>query len=457
MLKFLDFMKRAPYVPCNKSQQEIDKEYKYWRLRIMYSMYMGYVVFYFTRKNLAFIMPSLVSEMHFSKEELGLMGSAFYIVYGLSKFLCGIWSDKSNPRYFMAIGLIASGVTNICFGFSSSITMLIFFWILNGFFQGWGWPPCGRLITRWYSQKERGRWWAIWNTSHNVGGGLIPIIAGLCATYMGWRSAMFIPGVIAIGVGIWLINRMRDVPESEGLPPIEEYKNDYPDETKVVEDDASMWEIINKYLLKNKYIWILTAAFTLVYIVRTAVNDWGALFLSEQGNSLLSSDSVVSFFELGGFFGSLVSGWASDKIFDGRRGPVNVIFCVGILVSVAAFWFTAHGGFSAHATCLFAIGFFIFGPQMLIAIAAVELSHREAAGTSTGFIGFFSYFGAALTGYPVGYIIHHAGWQGFFITMIICSLISVGLLSLLWSVKGRRKQKMTDLEKDLLEDKLSST
>jgi len=454
--KFFDFLKRSPYLECTKNELEIDKDYKYWRLRIMYSMFIGYVVFYFTRKNIAFIMPALVHDLHFSKEQLGLLGSAFYIVYGLSKFLSGILSDKCNPRYFMAFGLIATGITNICFGFSSSLIMLCSFWILNGFFQGWGWPPCGRLITRWYSQRERGRWWAIWNTSHNVGAGIIPILTGVCATYMGWRSAMFIPGVIAIVIGLWLINRLRDVPESEGLPPIEQYKNDYPDATKAIDKDASMKDIIVKYLLKNKHIWILTAAFTLVYIVRTAVNDWTALFLTEQGHSLLSSDSVVSFFEIGGFFGSLISGWASDKIFKGYRGQVNVLFSIGILFSVAAFWMTANGSFYAHAICLFAIGFFIFGPQMVIAIAAVELSHREAAGTSTGFIGFFSYFGAALTGYPVGYIIHHLGWGGFFITLLICSLATIALLIPLWSVKGRKKN-LDEEVKEKLEDEMSSS
>ena len=85
-------------------------------------------------------------------------------------------ADRSNPRYLMGFGLILTGLFNIFFGLSSSVLVFAIFWGLNGWFQGWGWPPCNRLLTHWYSQKERGRWWGAWNTSHSVGGALIPII-----------------------------------------------------------------------------------------------------------------------------------------------------------------------------------------------------------------------------------------------------------------------------------------
>ena len=44
----------------------------------------------------------------------------------------------------------------------------------------------------------------IWNTSHNVGGALIPLIAAW-VIHWGWRYAMIIPGVIAIISGLLLL------------------------------------------------------------------------------------------------------------------------------------------------------------------------------------------------------------------------------------------------------------
>jgi len=427
--------KNVPIINHPATSSEIDQAYRYWRMHLLYATYIGYATFYLTRKNIAFILPAMMSDLHLSKESVGLLGSAFYIIYGLSKFVSGMISDKSNPKYFMSIGLIATGIANILFGFSSSLFFLTFFWIINAFFQGWGWPPCGRILTKWYSQKERGAWWSIWNTSHNVGGALIPFIAALCASYLGWRYAMFIPGGFAILIGFFLFIRLRNVPEAEGLPPIEEYKNDYPDGIKNLQTRISTKDILINHVIKNKYMWLLAVSYILVYIVRTAINDWGTVYLTEKGNALLPSASAVSFFEIGGFFGSLAAGWGSDKLFFGRRGPINVLFSIGIILAVLGFWAIPSGYFSLNASLLFVIGFFVFGPQMLIGIAAAEVCHREAAGTATGFISLFAYAGAALSGYPIGYIISHYGWGTFFSVLAICSVLLVGLLSTMWSVK----------------------
>ena len=71
-------------------------------------------------------------------------------------------------------------------------------------FQGWGWPPCSKSLNTWYSRNERGLWWAIWNTSHNLGGALIPILSGAVALYWGWRYGMIVPGIIACVIGFAL-------------------------------------------------------------------------------------------------------------------------------------------------------------------------------------------------------------------------------------------------------------
>jgi len=212
------FFKPAKHISEIKDQDKVNKEYKYWRLRIFYGMFSGYIFYYFTRKSFTFAMPALMADVGLDKAQLGMLASILYITYGLSKFASGVMSDQSNPRYFMAIGLIITGITNIFFGLSSSLLFFAIFWGINGWFQGWGWPPCARLLTHWYSQKERGSWWSVWSTSHNVGGFLIPILAAFCVFYFGWRYAMFIPGGLCILMGFVLMNRLRDTPQSLGLP-----------------------------------------------------------------------------------------------------------------------------------------------------------------------------------------------------------------------------------------------
>jgi OPA family sugar phosphate sensor protein UhpC-like MFS transporter len=436
---FFDFLKPAAYVKQLEDQNVIKKEYRYWRIRIFYGMFIGYVFYYFTRKSFTFAMPALMADLGFDKAQLGILGSMLYITYGLSKFASGVMSDQSNPRFFMAIGLIITGITNLCFGLSSSLYWFAIFWGLNGWFQGWGWPPCARLLTHWYSQSERGSWWSLWSTSHNVGGFLIPIVAGYFAQYYGWRSAMYVPGVLCILIGFLLINRLRDTPQSLGLPTVEEYKNDYKDgvATKTVEKELSTKQILFDYVLTNKWIWMLAIASFFVYIVRMAINDWSALYLIEtKGYSMIKANSCVSLFDIGGLFGMILAGWLSDKLHEGRRGPINVIFSLGMFCSIGAFWLWPNLSGMMTSIVLFMIGFFLFGPQMLIGLAAAELSHKKAAGTASGFAGWFAYFGAAGAGYPLGKVAQVYGWSGYFTVLAVCCALTVLLFIPMWNAKS---------------------
>lgn len=444
-MSLLDIFKPAAVVEEIQDKDLVKKNYRYWRLRTFYAMYIGYALFYFTRKSFTFAMPAMQSELGLGKFELGLLASILSLSYGASKFLSGILGDKSNPRYFMSIGLILTGIFNILFGMSSIFWAFAIFWGLNGWFQGWGWPGCAKLLTHWYSQSERGRWWSVWNTSHNLGGALIPIIVAAAAEYFGWRYAMYTPGIICILAGFFIMNRLRDTPQSLGLPPIEKYRDDYSNQKGKwgKEKDLSTKEILWKYVLSNKFIWILALGQFFIYVIRTAVNDWSMLYLIEvKGYSNLESGLCVCWFEIGGFFGSLAAGWMSDIVFKGKRNPINVLFTVAILFLIFAFKMIQIPWPPIDAIFLFLFGFFIFGPQMLIGVAAAELSHKNAAATATGFAGCFAYLGAAAAGGPLGAIMKVWGWDSYLFTLFFCGLIGAILLVPLWNVKTNPREDL---------------
>lgn len=146
------------------------------------------------------------------------------------------------------------------------------------------------------------------------------------------------------------------------------------------------------------------------------------------GVDLVTANTAVTMFELGGFIGALVAGWGSDKLFNGNRGPMNLIFAAGILLSVGSLWLMPFASYVMQATCFFTIGFFVFGPQMLIGMAAAECSHKEAAGAATGFVGLFAYLGASLAGWPLAKVLDTWHWSGFFVVIAIAAGISALLL-----------------------------
>ncbi|MDG6897669.1 regulatory protein UhpC [Actinobacillus delphinicola] len=442
----MNIFKEAPDLPVTKSKEEIDKTYRYWRWQLMIVSYIGYAVFYFTRKSFNFVMPDMLQDLGLHKADIGIMGTAFYLTYGVSKFISGMLGDRSNPRYFMGIGLMMTGVVNILFGMSSSVFMFVTLWIINAFFQGWGWPPCAKLLTSWYSRNERGLWWAFWNTSHNVGGALIPILAGAIAMAWGWRYGMIIPGALAIIIGIVLCLGLRDRPTSMGLPTVGQWRNDEAEKKHESEGiGLSAWEILREYIFKNSIIWILAFSYCCVYIIRTGINDWGNLYLMETHHyDILKANATVSFFEIGGFLGALFAGWGSDKIFKGNRSQMNIIYVFGIIAVALALWIVPTHNYYVMSSLFFLMGFFIFGPQFMIGMAAAEMSHKHAAATATGFVSLFAYGGAAISGYPLSLIIQHFKWHGFFSTLFIISVASAALLIIVHILQRRhaRQQKL---------------
>eukprot|EP01030_Chromulinospumella_sphaerica_P008642 gene8642-8454_t len=157
-------------------EEKIDSTYRRLRWQIFAGIFFGYAGYYLLRKNFSLAMPYLIDE-GYTRGQLGLAMSAIAIAYGLSKFLMGLVSDRSNPRYFLPFGLLVSAGVMFIFGFApwatSSVTMMFILLFINGWAQGMGWPPSGRTMVHWWSQKERGGVVSVWNVAHNVGGGLI--------------------------------------------------------------------------------------------------------------------------------------------------------------------------------------------------------------------------------------------------------------------------------------------
>jgi OPA family sugar phosphate sensor protein UhpC-like MFS transporter len=102
-----------------------------------------------------------------------------------------------------------------------------------------------------------------------------------------------------------------------------------------------------------------------------------------------------------------------------------LLFSFAVVFVLIALWNSPMGMFALDSALMFLVGFFIFGPQMLIGMAPAEMSHKKAAATATGFVGWVAYIGAASAGYPLGKITQEWGWYGFFVILGFCGFISV--------------------------------
>lgn len=386
---------------------DINKSFNKYRFKIFFCMFFAYIFFYFSRKSLVFMFPLMLDDLSFNIYDVGIINSIFYITYAISKFFSAIITDKYNSKYFMFFGLIFTGLLNIFICFSKSILFISFFWILNAFFQGWGWPPITKQLTYLYKNNERGLWWSFFSISHNIGGAVIPIIIGLLSVNFIWRVNFFIIGFFCVLTGIFFIYVFKNYAVSS---------NNY-----FVFKPYKFVDIF------NKKIFILCICYFFIYLIKTALNDWLILYMVNQKEYVLVSASFsIFYFEFGGILGILFSGWVSDKFFSNRFFFLFIcvlfLFCTSFIYYIIPIGYIYFDFF-----VIFLIGFFLFSPQMLIGLIASEIVDKKLACTSNGLVGAFAYIGAALAGYPFSFIIN-ISWNFYFIIILFSQFFLIFLL-----------------------------
>ena len=451
----LDFM--AP--PAHKPElpaEKIDKEYKWMRLKVFLGIYFGYAAYYLVRKNLSFAGADMMAQGYLDTSGVGDAMAGLPIAYAVSKFLMGGLSDRSDARKFLTFGLIISALIMIVAGLipypkDSGITTAILFGLtcLTGWFSGMGWPPCGRVMSHWFSTNERSFKMSIWNTAHNIGssglawlatigGGSLIVACGFGAEDA-WREAFIVPSIAALAVAVLCWWFIRDTPESCGLPSIEKYRNDFSGAKakKGEEDKIPFKTLFVDYVLKNKMLWLIGFANVLVYLVRNGISDWLPIYLQEaHGIAKSVSKDLYAYHMLAAIPGTLIAGWLSSKFFQGRCAPVNVI-CMAI-TAFGAFIYWQAGAIattlgveyiSVVVAALIITGFAVYGPVAMISIQAIAVVPKNAAGTAAGFMGLLGYLigDAFLSKIAFGRIVESGGWDltfgGFFVASVIAASI----------------------------------
>jgi sugar phosphate permease len=102
----------------------------------------------------------------------------------------------------------------------------------------------------------------------------------------------------------------------------------------------------------------------------------------------------------------------------GKRVQVVMAYMVGVAVALAAFWATPASAGALQWLCVFAVGFFLYGPQMLIGLCGAELVGPDSVGASEGFLGWVAYLGAANAGVPLALVVQNHGWSAYFATLL---------------------------------------
>jgi OPA family sugar phosphate sensor protein UhpC-like MFS transporter len=316
----------------------------------------------------------------------------------------------------MATGLLVSAFANLVFGLtglwntavgaasSALVIFLCFLWTLNGWAQSMGTAPAVVGLSRWFPLSIRGTYYGFFSSSHNIGEGLSFVFCGALVGLAGWQWGFMgsaIAGVIGVLIIIFF---MHDTPESKGLKQVEVLTGEKTQEQVDAEaaakaaakaDNDAETKKIQKAVFRNPGVWFLALASGFMYVSRYAVNGWGTLVLEGKGFSTAEATMIISINAWCGIFGTVLSGFLSDKLFKGDRQIPALV--AGILHAVSIILFL-YGGDSVAVNVIamvlrgLAIGVLIC---FLGGLMAVDIVPRKASGTALGIVGLVSYIFAS--------------------------------------------------------------
>ena len=452
----------------------IKKKYLYWEWRTIVVLFLGYALFYFVRKNLGMAIPAMEAELGISKTQLGIFLTLHSLIYGFSRFVNGMIADRFNKKKLMALGLFLTCVVNLFICFSPKLNGLLnlldaegkatlglvyligSMWVLNGYLQGMGVPPCLCLLANWIKPSELATKQSVWNVSHTVGAGVVVALCGFMLDkfgYSAWYLCFAVPALIAlIGVPLLWFGLKND-PAEVGLPPVEKMNSEAKQETAQPDPLENMEpsryrRILNKMVFGNPFVWIIAVSNFCVYVIRLTILDWGASFLTEtKGMDIAEAGGILATTEiLGGTAGMLLAGWLSDKLFKSKAHR-TCFFCI-VFATLSFFLFWKCESWMMSFIFLVFSSFFIYGPQALYGVCASQQATRHAAGTANGIVGIFGYASSVVSGVIFGSMAETGGWDSVFPVAILFGVAGALAIGLMWKAPADGYAKFDKLVSD---------
>jgi sugar phosphate permease len=323
--------------------------------------------------------------------------------------------------------MLATAVLCAAFGLSSGAVAFLALWALNGLAQSTGWPANLKAITPWFPPERRGTVMGFWSTCYQFGSWVANPIAvvfiGVAA--LAWRAAYVFPAIIvaAVGLAVLLFLPERRIPESDPAA------------------HAAFQEEVRRErarVLRTPLVWALGAAYFFMKLIRYVLFFWLPYYLETQlGYGVKLAGIAPTAFEIGGLCGAIASGYASDRLFGGRRVIVGVISLFLLAAAMPLYAYLVRLGLGWNVAGLALVGFALFGPDTLLsATAAQDVGGPAAAATAAGVINGLGSIGPIVGLALAPWMSQTLGWTVYFASLGIGAL--AGAIILLPFLRPRR-------------------
>jgi OPA family sugar phosphate sensor protein UhpC-like MFS transporter len=433
----------------------LNPRYERWRYITFGITWLVYVSYYLTRKSFSVAKVALGKDPNvaMSREQMGLVDSAYLTTYSLGQFVFGALADRFGARRILLVGMTLSVLTALVNGFASLAWVFVVCGVLQGLAQSTGWTATNKAMSAWFSLKERGRVLGWWCTHYTAGAAIAGPFAGYLMYQFGHKAtvdgqdtivsnwpAAYWGAAAALGIVtilMWVLLRNR--PEDVGLPPVEKYHGEpesrLDDEERGDIAPEGSWKLLGE-VLSSPSIWLIAIAYFPVKLTRYALDFWGPSLVNDTlGTSPLASSITSAWMPIGGLAGVVLAGYFSDRVFQSRRAPVIVLCLLTTAALMIIGLFPIQNIWYLRVFFLL-VGAFLYGGDSLLAAAtAIDFGTKRGAGASVGLVNGIGSMGAILGGYLPGVLTTEHDWSKLFWTMLCGLLVSALLLIPLWRHK----------------------
>ena len=247
--------------------------------------------------------PLIQKEFHLTDSQVGLLGSAFLLVYALAAIPFGYWADRGVRRTVVAAGVAVWSLATLFTGFARSFTQLFISRAVLGIGEAGYYPAGTSLLSDYFPKEQRGRVMSIWGAGSTFGIAVGFAGGGYIADKFGWRSAFFfaaVPGILFALLAFGMREPLRGSAESIG---------------RAVEkiQEASLRNFLDLMRIRTLRATILSQ--TLLYFVLASNAFWLPILLTRRFELSVSKAGLLAGVVLvgGGLIGTLAGGWIADR------------------------------------------------------------------------------------------------------------------------------------------------
>ena len=396
-------------------------------IRIFILCWVTYVCAYICRVNISIALPYMKSAFRSGTELMGVIGSVFFIVYGLGQLVNGWLGDRVSPRRMISIALIGTILMNLMIGFSNNTLFITVFWGINGYFQAMFWGPIMRLLSGLFSQTAHRKVSTGMSSTMVIGYALTWAVLGRVALLSGWRWLFLIPSVLGVCV-LGAILLFLKIPPDLQIP--HRKKAHHP----------------LKFISRRR-LWSLVAACCFMGMIKEGISLWAPMLFSEAiGYNLSDSLNYLLILPIANFCGIFIAIGLHRRFSRGELAPV-LAMCIVILF--CALVMSASKQLPGMASIIFiiVISAMSFGSNTIF-MSMIPLSFAEDNMVSTiaGILDFSTYTGAAISSVLTGIIAASFGWRYVPLIWLIAGGISFALLFYQERINVNAQRLLTEKE-----------